>query len=77
MSPRYDVPKQAPEPLVRVQQFLNSVDLENEVDWLPAWLDERGLGGELERARGAARRVSGPGDREQRRRRARGPRSRS
>ena len=50
MSPRYDVPKAAPEPLLQVQQFLNSVDLENEVDWLPAWLDERGLGGELERA---------------------------
>ena len=51
MSPRYDVPKAAPEPLLQVQQFLNSVDLENEVDWLPAWLDERGLDGELERAR--------------------------
>lgn len=51
MSPRYDVPKAAPEPLLQVQQFLNSVDLENEVDWLPGWLDERGLGGELERAR--------------------------
>jgi predicted RNA-binding Zn ribbon-like protein len=51
MSPRYDVPKAAPEPLLQVQQFLNSVDLENEVDWLPAWLDERGLDSELERAR--------------------------
>ncbi len=51
MSPRYDVPKAAPAPLVRVQQFLNTVDLENEVDWLPAWLEERDLSGELERAR--------------------------
>jgi predicted RNA-binding Zn ribbon-like protein len=34
-----------------VQQFVNSVDLEHGVDWLPDWLDERGLGGELERAR--------------------------
>ncbi len=50
MSPRYDIPKAAPEPLLRVQQFLNSVDLENEVDWLPGWLEERGLGAELERA---------------------------
>ncbi|MFL5961590.1 MAG: CGNR zinc finger domain-containing protein [Gaiellaceae bacterium] len=51
MSPRYDVPKAAPEPLREVQQFVNSVDLEHEVDWLPDWLDERGLAGELERAR--------------------------
>ena len=50
MSPRYDVPKAAPEPLVEVQQFLNSIDLENQVDWLPDWLDERSLGAELERA---------------------------
>ena len=51
MSPRYDVPKAAPEPLREVQQFVNSVDLEHDVDWLPGWLDERGLAGELERAR--------------------------
>jgi predicted RNA-binding Zn ribbon-like protein len=51
VSPRYDVPKAAPEPLREVQQFLNSVDLEHDVDWLPDWLDERGLGTELERAR--------------------------
>jgi predicted RNA-binding Zn ribbon-like protein len=51
MSPRYDVPKAAPEPLRQVQQFLNSIDLENEVDWLPGWLEEHELGGgELERA---------------------------
>jgi predicted RNA-binding Zn ribbon-like protein len=50
VSPRYDIPKAAPEPLLGVQQFLNSVDLENEVDWLPGWLEERGLGAELERA---------------------------
>ena len=52
MSPRYDVPKAAPEPLRQVQRFLNSIDLEHEDDWLPAWLDERGLGADLERARG-------------------------
>ena len=51
VSPRYDIPKAAPEPLLQVQQFLNSIDLENEVDWLPGWLDERGLAPELERAR--------------------------
>ena len=50
MSPRYDVPKAAPEPLRQVQQFLNSVDLERGEDWLPDWLYERGLAGELERA---------------------------
>jgi predicted RNA-binding Zn ribbon-like protein len=50
-QPRYDVPKAAPEPLRRVQLFVNSVDLHNEVEWLPGWLEERGLGGELERAR--------------------------
>ena len=55
VSPRYDIPKAAPEPLLQVQQFLNSIDLENEVDWLPGWLDERGLGGELERARALRR----------------------
>jgi predicted RNA-binding Zn ribbon-like protein len=51
VSPRYDVPKAAPEPLREVQQFVNSVDLEHELDWLPDWLDEHGLAGELERAR--------------------------
>jgi predicted RNA-binding Zn ribbon-like protein len=51
VSPRYDVPKAAPEPLREVQQFVNSVDLEHELDWLPDWLDERGLAGQLERAR--------------------------
>jgi predicted RNA-binding Zn ribbon-like protein len=55
MSPRYDIPKAAPEPLRRVQQFLNSIDLENDVDWLPGWLEERGLGPELERAQALRR----------------------
>jgi predicted RNA-binding Zn ribbon-like protein len=50
-QPRYDVPKAAPEPLRRVQLFVNSVDLHNEVEWLPGWLEERGLDAELERAR--------------------------
>lgn len=49
MSPRYDVPKAAPEPLRVVQKFVNSVDLENEREWLSspaalaAWLEEAGL----------------------------------
>jgi predicted RNA-binding Zn ribbon-like protein len=49
--PRYDIPKAAPEPLRQVQRLLNSVDLEHERDWLPEWLAEHGLEGELERAR--------------------------
>jgi predicted RNA-binding Zn ribbon-like protein len=50
-QPRYDVPKAAPEPLRRVQLFVNSIDLHNEAEWLPAWLEERGLPGEYERGR--------------------------
>jgi predicted RNA-binding Zn ribbon-like protein len=49
--PRYDIPKAAPEPLRQVQRLLNSVDLEHERDWLPEWLAEHELEGELERAR--------------------------
>jgi len=51
VSPRYDVPKAAPEPLRQVQLLVNSADVEHGVDWLPDWLAERGLEGELERAR--------------------------
>jgi predicted RNA-binding Zn ribbon-like protein len=51
MSPRYEVPKAAPEPLRQVQLFVNSADLEHEAEWLPDWLRERGLAGELKRAR--------------------------
>jgi predicted RNA-binding Zn ribbon-like protein len=50
-KPRYDVPKAAPEPLRGVQLLINSIDLHNEVEWLPGWLEERGLAGEYERAR--------------------------
>jgi predicted RNA-binding Zn ribbon-like protein len=49
--PRYDLPNAAPPPLREVQLLLNSQDLENEVDWLPDWLAERGLTGEEGRAR--------------------------
>lgn len=40
--PRYDVPKAAPQPLLRVQQFVNTSDLEHDRDWLasPADLNE-------------------------------------
>jgi predicted RNA-binding Zn ribbon-like protein len=48
--PRYDLPNAAPSPLREVQLFLNSQDLENEVDWLPDWLAERGLVGAEPRA---------------------------
>ncbi|MGZ4389290.1 MAG: CGNR zinc finger domain-containing protein [Gaiellaceae bacterium] len=34
-----------------MQLFVNSVDLEHEVDWLPDWLAERGAAESLERAR--------------------------
>ncbi len=50
MSPRYDVPKAAPEPLRQVQLFLNSIDVHNGVEWLPQWLSARDLGREGERA---------------------------
>src|SRR5919199_514040 len=49
--PRYDIPKAAPEGLRQVQLLINSVDVHNEVEWLPEWLAERGLGAEHERAR--------------------------
>jgi predicted RNA-binding Zn ribbon-like protein len=49
--PRYDIPKAAPEALREVQLFINSIDVHNEVEWLPEWLDKRGLGAEYERAR--------------------------
>jgi predicted RNA-binding Zn ribbon-like protein len=48
-SPRYDVPKAAPQPLRLVQEFVNTVDLENRREWLArpadllAWGSERGL----------------------------------
>ncbi len=50
VSPRYDVPKAAPEPLRQVQLFVNSIDLHNRVEWLPDWLGAHGLDGEDERA---------------------------
>ena len=51
MSPRYDVPNAAPEPLRQVQLLVNSADVEHGVDWLPDWLAERGLAGEEARGR--------------------------
>lgn len=48
-QPRYDVPKAAPPPLRLVQSFVNTVDLENEREWLldpealAAWAHERRL----------------------------------
>ena len=33
-APRYDIPKAAPQPLRLVQSFVNTVDLENEREWL-------------------------------------------
>ena len=51
MSPRYDLPNAAPEPLRQVQLFVNSADVENGLDWLPDWLAEHGVEGGLDRAR--------------------------
>jgi predicted RNA-binding Zn ribbon-like protein len=48
-APRYDLPKAAPEPLRLVQLFVNTVDLENEREWLAdpgaleVWAQERQL----------------------------------
>jgi predicted RNA-binding Zn ribbon-like protein len=51
VSPRYDIPNAAPEPLRQVQLFVNSTDLENQVDWLPDWLAEHGIPRSAARAR--------------------------
>jgi len=50
VSPRYDLPNAAPEPLRQVQLLVNSADVEKGLDWLADWLAERGAGAELERA---------------------------
>ena len=55
--PRYDIPKAAPEPLRRVQLLVNSVDLENRVEWIGGWLEDNGLG-EAEADRAVALRES-------------------
>jgi predicted RNA-binding Zn ribbon-like protein len=41
--PNYDLPNPAPEPLRRVQLYVNSVDREHDLEWMPAWLEEHGL----------------------------------
>jgi predicted RNA-binding Zn ribbon-like protein len=41
--PNYDLPNAAPEPLRLVQRFVNTVDLENDREWLPDWLAEHDL----------------------------------
>jgi len=58
-TPRYDVPKAAPDPLRLVQVFLNSADVERGSEWLDSeWLVAQGLAAapapssaEVERAR--------------------------
>ena len=42
MAPRYDVPKAAPAPLRLVQEFVNTVDLQHDREWLAEWLKGRG-----------------------------------
>jgi len=51
VPPRYDVPNSAPEPLRRVQLFVNSTDVHNRVEWLPEWLEAHDLVGADDRAR--------------------------
>jgi len=51
MSPRYDVPRAAPEPLRAVQQFVNSIDREHQLDWLDDWFAGHGPVDDPERAR--------------------------
>ncbi len=41
--PRYDIPKAAPEPLRRVQLFVNSVDLSHGREWIGEWLQQEGV----------------------------------
>jgi predicted RNA-binding Zn ribbon-like protein len=53
-APRYDIPNAAPEPLRRVQLFVNTVNCESGEDWLGPWLEGDGITGtheELARAR--------------------------
>src|SRR5205823_4019703 len=50
VSPRYDVPNAAPPPLREVQLFVNSIDQENGVEWLPQWLADHGIEHDAERA---------------------------
>ena len=53
-APRYDIPNAAPEPLLLVQRFVNTVNCESGNDWLESWLEEQGVTGapaELDRAR--------------------------
>jgi predicted RNA-binding Zn ribbon-like protein len=45
--PRYDIPNAAPEPLRLVQRFVNTVDLENEREWLGTPSELRGTLAEL------------------------------
>jgi predicted RNA-binding Zn ribbon-like protein len=52
--PRYDIPNAAPEPLRRVQLFVNSVDLTHDREWLADWLEQEGVrptDGAIRRAR--------------------------
>ena len=44
-APRYDIPNAAPEPLRRVQLFVNTVNCESGDDWLATWLEGEGVKG--------------------------------
>jgi predicted RNA-binding Zn ribbon-like protein len=47
VAPRYDLPKTAPEPLRKLQLYVNSVDLEHDVEWLATPADLTALLGKL------------------------------
>jgi predicted RNA-binding Zn ribbon-like protein len=46
--PRYDIPRAAPDPLRLVQQFVNTIDLTHDREWLADWLEEHGVEGPTE-----------------------------
>jgi predicted RNA-binding Zn ribbon-like protein len=42
-SPRYDIPRAAPDPLRLIQLFVNTIDLTHDREWLTEWLEEHGV----------------------------------
>jgi predicted RNA-binding Zn ribbon-like protein len=53
--PRYDLPHAAPEPLRLVQQFVNTINLEQPgEEWLADWLEKEGVAAEADELAGAS-----------------------
>ena len=42
-QPRYELPRAAPGPLREIQQFVNTIDLSHDREWLTGWLEAQGL----------------------------------